>query len=216
MQETFWQTRWQNNQIGFHAREVNAFLRTHWPLLAAPRGARVLVPLCGKSLDMVWLAQRGYRVIGAELAQTAVEAFFHEQGVQASVSQEGAFRVYRHGLLELYCGDFFALDREQLGDCALFYDRAALIALPPAMRERYVRHLQHILPAGSQGLLVTLDYDQALMDGPPFSVSDAEVQRWSGTAWDSELLQSQDAMEERFRARGLAQMDERAYRLQLR
>lgn len=215
MQEAFWQTRWQRNQIGFHAEKVNVFLQRHWPMLAAPAEARVLVPLCGKSLDITWLAERGHRVIGVELTQTAVEAFFSEQGLEAVVSQEDAFRVYRHGRIELYCGDFFALDARQLEGCTLFYDRAALIALPPAMRERYVRHLQHILPAGSQGLLVTLDYDQALMEGPPFSVSDAEVRSWPSNVWESELLESQDALEERFRARGLARMDERAYRLRL-
>lgn len=215
MQGAFWKTRWQRNQIGFHAEKVNVFLQRHWPTLAAPAEARVLVPLCGKSLDITWLAERGHRVIGVELTQTAVEAFFSERGLEAVVSQEGAFRVYRHGRIELYCGDFFALDAGQLEDCALFYDRAALIALPPAMRERYVRHLQHILPAGSQGLLVTLDYDQALMEGPPFSVSDAEVRSWPGNVWESELLESQDALEERFRARGLTRMDERAYRLRL-
>ncbi|SDH36487.1 thiopurine S-methyltransferase [Pseudomonas flavescens] len=215
MQEAFWQTRWQNNQIGFHAGEVNPFLRNYWPTLAAADGARVLVPLCGKSLDMVWLAERGHRVIGVELAQTAIEAFFSEQGLEPTVTQEGAFRVYRHGRIELYCGDFFALGSEQLAGCTLFYDRAALIALPTEMRERYIRHLQHVLPAGSQGLLVALDYDQALMDGPPFSVDDAEVRGWDGRAWDSQLLESQDAMEERFRARGLVRMEERAYRLRL-
>ncbi|KIP88045.1 MULTISPECIES: thiopurine S-methyltransferase [Pseudomonas] len=215
MQEAFWQTRWQNNQIGFHAAEVNPFLRRYWPGFTAADGARVLVPLCGKSLDMVWLAERGHRVIGVELARTAVEAFFAEQGLDATVTQEGAFLVYRHGRIELYCGDFFALGSEQLADCALFYDRAALIALPAEMRERYVRHLQSVLPGGSQGLLVTLDYDQSLMNGPPFSVSDEEVSGWSGSVWDSQLLESQDAMEERFTARGLTRMDERVYRLRL-
>lgn len=216
MQEAFWQKRWQNNQIGFHATEVNPFLRRYWQSLAPADGARVLVPLCGKSLDMVWLAERGHRVIGVELAQTAAEAFFSEQGVQATIGQEGAFRVYRHGLIELYCGDFFALGSDQLADCALFYDRAALIALPPEMRERYVRHLQRLLPEGSQGLLVTLDYDQALMNGPPFCVSDGEVRGWSASIWDSQLLESQDAIEERFSDRGLTSLDERVYRLRLR
>lgn len=215
MQEAFWQTRWQNNQIGFHATKVNPFLRRYWSTVAAADGARVLVPLCGKSLDMVWLAEQGHRVIGVELAQTAVEAFFREQGLEATVTREGAFRVYRHGRIELYCGDFFALGSEQLADCALFYDRAALIALPPGMRERYVRHLQCVLPAGGQGLLVTLDYEQALMNGPPFSVSDEEVRGWSASVWDSQLLDSQDAMEDRFSARGLTRMDERVYRLRL-
>ena len=215
MQEAFWQARWQRNQIGFHTSAPNALLQRHWPAVAESDDARVLVPLCGKSLDLSWLAERGHHVIGVELAQTAVEAFFTEQGLEPMISQEGAFKVYRHGRIALYCGDFFALDAGHLEGCALFYDRAALIALPPAMRERYVRHLQQTLPSGCRGLLITLDYEQALMDGPPFSVSHDEVQGWSGSAWRSELLDTQDALEERFRARGLTRMEERAYRLRL-
>jgi len=215
MQESFWLQRWHANQIGFHARQVNDLLRRHWATLATSIEAPVLVPLCGKSLDIAWLAARGHRVIGVELAEVAVAAFFAEQGVQPVISEEGAFKVYRHGHVELRCGDFFALEAQHLQGCALFYDRAALIALPAEMRERYVSHLCSVLPAGSQGLLVTLDYDQAVMDGPPFSVSDADVQGWSAKVWRSELLESQDALEPRFEARGLACMTERAYRLQL-
>lgn len=216
MQESFWLQRWHANQIGFHARQVNGLLQRLWPAVAGSSDAAVLVPLCGKSLDIAWLAARGHRVIGVELAEVAVAAFFAEQGVEPVISEEGAFKVYRHGGVELLCGDFFALEARQLQNCALFYDRAALIALPAEMRERYVSHLSSVLPAGSKGLLVTLDYDQALMDGPPFSVSDAEVQGWSGRVWRSELLESQDALEPRFEARGLSYMNERAYRLQLR
>lgn len=216
MQESFWQTRWQRNQIGFHAGDVNALLRQHWAQIAAPEETPVLVPLCGKSLDIAWLAERGHQVIGVELAEAAVQAFFSERGLQPVVSREGAFQVYRQGRVTLLCGDFFALDAGQLAGCTLFYDRAALIALPAPMRERYVRHLQDILPAGSRGLLITLDYDQSLMDGPPFAVSDSEVQGWSASIWEARLLESRDALEERFRERGLARMDERAYRLLLR
>lgn len=215
MRESFWLQRWHADQIGFHARQVNDLLRRHWPTVAASSEATVLVPLCGKSLDIAWLAARGHRVIGVELAEVAVAAFFAEQGIQPLISEEGAFKVYRHGRVELFCGDFFALEARHLQDCALFYDRAALIALPAEMRERYVSHLCRVLPAGSKGLLVTLDYNQALMDGPPFSVSDAEVQGWSGKVWSSERLESLDALEPRFQARGLASMNERAYRLQL-
>lgn len=215
MRESFWLQRWHADQIGFHARQVNDLLRRHWPTVAASSEATVLVPLCGKSLDIAWLAARGHRVIGVELAEVAVAAFFAEQGIQPLISEEGAFKVYRHGRVELFCGDFFALEARHLQDCALFYDRAALIALPAEMRERYVSHLCSVLPAGSKGLLVTLDYDQALMEGPPFSVNDAEVQGHSGKVWSSELLESLDALEPRFQARGLTSMNERAYRLQL-
>ncbi|TBU86926.1 thiopurine S-methyltransferase [Phytopseudomonas dryadis] len=213
MQAEFWQARWQRNEIGFHLAEVNPYLVRHWPSLQAAPGSRVLVPLCGKSLDLVWLAAQGHRVLGVELTQTAVEAFFAEQGLQAEVRVDGAFRVYRAGEVELYCGDFFALTAEQLGDCGLLYDRAALIALPEPMRQRYVAHLQSLLPAASTGLLITLDYEQSHMPGPPFAVSDGEVQAWPTDAWQVERLESCDVLDERFRQRGLERLEERVYRL---
>ncbi len=215
MQESFWLQRWHANQIGFHARQVNGQLQRHWVTVAGASDATVLVPLCGKSLDVAWLAAQGHRVVGVELAEVAVAAFFAEQGVEPVITQEGAFKVYRHGRVELFCGDFFAFEARHMPGCALFYDRAALIALPAEMRERYVRHLRQILLPESHGLLVTLDYDQALMEGPPFSVTDAEVRNWNGAIWESELLEGQDALEDRFRARGLTLMDERAYHLRL-
>ena len=110
MHEDFWQARWARNEIGFHLREVNPYLQRHWPELGLVPGAQVLVPLCGKSLDMAWLAEQGYRVLGVELAESAVIAFFAEQELtpQRSISY-GAFRRYRAGAVELLCGDFFAL-----------------------------------------------------------------------------------------------------------
>lgn len=213
MHAEFWQARWARGEIGFHLPEVNPCLQRHWPALALPGQARVLLPLCGKSLDIAWLASQGHRVAGVELAQKAVEAFFHEHALQPQISQEGAFLVYRAGVVEIYCGDFFALTAQQLGDCQAFYDRAALIALPDEMRVRYAAHLSAVLPAASQGLLVTLDYEQAQMQGPPFAVSDGEVQQLFAGEWRVEALECGDALDEKFRQRGLQRLDERVYRL---
>ncbi len=213
MHAEFWQARWARGEIGFHLPEVNPCLQRHWPALALPGQARVLLPLCGKSLDVAWLASQGHRVAGVELAQKAVEAFFHEHALQPQISQEGAFLVYRAGVVEIYCGDFFALTAQQLGDCQAFYDRAALIALPDEMRVRYAAHLSAVLPAASQGLLVTLDYEQAQMQGPPFAVSDGEVQQLFAGEWRIEALECGDALDEKFRQRGLQRLDERVYRL---
>lgn len=215
MHADFWLERWARNQIGFHLGEVNPYLQRHWPALQLPAGARVLVPLCGKSLDLTWLAAQGHRVLGVELAERAVEDFFAEQGLQAEVLEHGAFKVYRAGALELWCGDFFALGAADVVDCSALYDRAALIALPPALRERYAAQLTAILPSGCQGLLITLDYPQSQMEGPPFAVSDAEVQERFAGDWQVEQLQRLDVLEDnwRFRERGLQRLDETAYRL---
>ena|SRR3989338_525537 len=215
MDEGFWQARWSLDQIGFHLAEVNPYLQRHWPILDLPAQARVLVPLCGKSLDLAWLAAQGLRVLGIELAQKAVEAFFSEQQLQPEVEVQGAFTCYRAGAVELWCGDFFALTAEDVADCAALYDRAALIALPPELRERYAAHLTRILPPACQGLLITLDYDQTQLDGPPFAVPDQEVRRLLEPAWRAESLEARDVLDEnwKFLQRGLTRLEERVYRL---
>ncbi|MFZ3185826.1 MAG: thiopurine S-methyltransferase [Pseudomonas sp.] len=217
MHEDFWQERWARNEIGFHLPEVNPYLPQFWPSLNVPAGAQVLVPLCGKSLDMLWLAGQGYRVLGVELAQTAVEAFFSEQGLVAEIDQVGGFRRYRSGAIEVLCGDFFSLTAADLLECRALYDRAALIALPAPMRERYVAHLASILPADCAGLLVVLDYPQEQMSGPPFSVGEVEVQRLlAAPQWSLHVLEARDVLGEnwKFLQRGLSRLDERVYRLQ--
>jgi thiopurine S-methyltransferase len=160
MEPKFWQERWARNQLGFHLPEVNPYLERHWPSLALAEGAKVLVPLCGKSLDLMWLATQGHRVLGVELSEQAVEAFFSEQSLTPRITQRGVFTVYQADLIEVWCGDFFALDAEVLADCTAVYDRAALIALPPLMRSQYTEQLNNMLRPGCQGLLITLDYDQ--------------------------------------------------------
>lgn len=214
MQPEFWHKKWESNQIGFHQPEVNPYLQRYWPDLAIPAQAGVLVPLCGKSLDLLWLAGRGHRVLGVELSQRAVEDFFREQQLQPQISEEGGFKVYRAGAIELWCGDFFSLTAANVAGCTALYDRAALIALPPMMRERYAAHLQSILPT-CRGLLVTLDYDQSQMPGPPFSVDDAEVQRLLGSVWRVEMLEQQDVLDDswKFVQAGVTRLEERVYRI---
>ncbi|QXI04602.1 thiopurine S-methyltransferase [Pseudomonas tensinigenes] len=215
MQPEFWHKKWASGQIGFHLPEVNPYLQRHW---AAPASARVLVPLCGKSLDLAWLAGRGHRVLGIELSEKAVENFFSEHQVQPQISEKGAFKVYRSDAFELWCGDFFALTASDVADCTALYDRAALIALPAPMRERYAAHLQQILPQGVQGLLITLDYNQAQMPGPPFAVGDDEVQRLLGGVWQVEVLEEQDVLSEsgKFLQAGVTRLEERVYRVSSR
>jgi len=134
MEPKFWQERWARNQIGFHLPEVNPYLLRYWPSLTLAQGAKVLVPLCGKSLDLMWLASNGYHVLGVELSEQAVDAFFREQNLTPRITWHGVFKVYQADLIEIWCGDFFALDAGALADCTALYDRAALIALPPLKR----------------------------------------------------------------------------------
>ena len=194
MDAAFWQARWREGRIGFHQDRPTPLLERHWDAIGAPAGSRVLVPLCGKSLDMDWLAARGHGVLGVELAEAAVRQFFEERGLVPEISASANGTHYRAGSVEILCGDAFALDGALLAGCAAVYDRAALIALPPDMRRHYADTLYARLPDGCRGLLVTLEYPQAQKAGPPFSVDDDEVRALFADRWALALLERRDIL----------------------
>jgi thiopurine S-methyltransferase len=213
----FWHQRWRDNRIGFHQAEINAQLQRLWPGLGVAPDAQVFVPLCGKSLDMLWLSRR-HPVLGVELSAIAVEAFFREAGLAPVRREAGSFSVYESDRLRLLCGDFFDLRPAQLQGVRGVYDRAALIALPPGLRRDFARRLTELLLPGVSMLLLSLDYDQAQMQGPPFAVGEGEIRALFEAQWTVQGLQAQDvlAAEPRFRERGLTRLEEKAYRLERR
>lgn len=216
MDADFWLERWRDGRTHFHQARVTPLLAKYWPTLDVPAGGKVLVPLCGKSLDMVWLAEQGHQVLGVELSSLAVEQFFAENHLQPVVRDADQGRYFVAGNIEIYCGDIFALGADVLGDCVGAYDRAALVALPTEMRERYAKHVYGQLSDAYRGLLITLDYEQSQMEGPPFSVRDDEVQAIYAAHSDAILIDRRDilAKEPKFIERGLKQLDTLVFRLQ--
>ncbi len=205
MKAEFWHDRWKKNQIGFHSEVVNPRLTEHWPGLEIEEGAAVFVPLCGKSLDMRWLQARGHPVVGVELSPIAVHEFFAEAERSPSQSQVGPFTRSTEKDFELYCGDLFDLDASQLSMTRACYDRGSLVALPPDLRVRYAEHLARILPNPMTILMMIVEYDQSKMNGPPHSVSRAEVDRLFGGEFEITELWSSGWLEAppRFQKRGL-------------
>ncbi len=218
MDHDFWLQCWREGRTGFHQARVLPLLQKHWPTLGVPRGGRVFVPLAGKSLDMAWLAAQGHRVLGVELSPLAVQQFFTEHGLMPATHESRYGTHWVAGGIELICGDVFGLDAAVLADCAAVYDRAALIALPPDVRQRYVAQVQTLLRSGARGLLVTLEYPQQQMQGPPFAVDEAEVIGRYAADWEVRLLERRDILplEPGFVARGLSALDTAVYRLRRR
>lgn len=219
MEADFWHQRWQDNLIGFHLEEVNPYLPRFYSDLQLKPGQRIFVPLCGKSLDLVWLVEQGVEVTGVEISRLAVEQFFAEQGNtqgwQPQVEEMGEFFLYQAQGIRLFCGDFFNLTHDLLGPIDAVYDRASLVALPPKMRARYAAHLEQLCPAPIPRLLVSLDYEQAQMSGPPFAVDEAEIRALYGTTFKIEKLLAQDVLDENahFRQKGLDHLEEAVYLL---
>lgn len=174
MEARFWHGKWAKNEIGFHEKEANPLLVDHLQSLSLPDGARVFVPLCGKSLDMHWLLAQGHRVVGVELSRLAVEQLFEELGAKPTVTRIGWLDRYAAPGIEVYVGDLFHLSADLVGVVDAIYDRAALVALPAEMRGDYARHLIEISLRAPQ-LLICFEYEPHLMAGPPFPVFSDEV-----------------------------------------
>ena len=218
MDRTFWLERWQRREIGFHAAKVHPALVKHWSKLNVPGGATVFVPLSGKSLDMIWLAAQGYRVIGVELSQLAIDEFFAERGVKPALRKVGKFMVQWDYTIELWCGDFFALTPNDLPKLDAAYDRAALVAMPDDMQKRYAAKLAELMPDGSQTLLIGLDYNAGEMKGPPFAISQTEIRSLLEPHFAVELLDARDglAKAEHLIKRGVTRLEEATYILRRR
>jgi thiopurine S-methyltransferase len=215
VQPEFWQERWRTAQIGFHQSAVDRHLKAYWPTLKLAADSRVFVPLCGKSLDLLWLRDQGHQVSGVELSPVAVEAFFLEQGIPATRRSLGALDAYEAERLTLFLGDFFKLTPALLGKPAGVYDRASLISWTPALRAAYVGHMTALTHPGTQTLLIAVEYPQAQMSGPPFPVSGDDIHRLYASHHSIELLARHEILElePRLKARGLTELQEVCYRL---
>jgi thiopurine S-methyltransferase len=173
MERSFWIARWNEGKIGFHEGAPNSYLVAHADWLAERR--RILVPLCGKSEDLAYLASRGHEVIGVELVEDAVKQFFAEHGITPDTSVAGQLVIYRAGAITVIAGDIFSVTSEHVGAIDAIFDRAALVALPPELRSRYVAHLRLLASDATRELLVTIEYPPEASNGPPFSIEEAEV-----------------------------------------
>lgn len=215
MQPDFWLNRWRTAQIGFHQTAVDRHLKAYWPQLKLPARSNVFVPLCGKSLDMLWLQASGHAVTGVELSPLALESFVMEHGIPARRRVLEDFDVYEADGLTLFCGDYFKLTPALLGSVSAVYDRAALISWLPAAREPYVQHLTSLTSSGAQTLLIVVEFPEEQMSGPPFPVSRDAVQNLYADHYSIEELGRHEILElePRLKARGLTELREVCYRM---
>lgn len=187
MDTDFWIRKWEKNEIVFHEGQPNALLVSYFKVLNLVEGSRVFLPLCGKTRDIAWLLSKGHKVVGAELSKLAVEQLFAELEVEPTITKLDEVTGYSAQNIDIFLGDVFALSCDMLGTVDAIYDRAALVALPPEMRTRYTKHMQEITDKARQ-LLITFEYDQSLMAGPPFSLTNDEINRHYESAYRITLL----------------------------
>ncbi|MEM7194276.1 MAG: thiopurine S-methyltransferase [Pseudomonadota bacterium] len=188
MEAQFWHDKWASGKLGFHERAVNPWLAKYIDRLELTPGQTVFVPLCGKTVDVPWLLAKGFRVVGCELVESAIQALFSENDIRPEVDTVNAMKRYRAPMLEIYVGDFFDLDAQTLGGVHAIWDRAALVALPADTRPKYAHHMAAVSECAQQ-LLVTFNYDQNVTEGPPFSLNRDDVVGYYGDVYVVEELQ---------------------------
>lgn len=227
MHHHFWQQRWREGRLGFHQQKVNSRLRKLWTQFTQPTPAQktappapVFVPLCGKTLDMLWLSQQSHPVLGIEISEIACHHFYRENQIPYQTTETPnppaqPFTKFLGANIQLWCGDFFALRPHHLTHTPLAYDRASLIALPREMRPAYAAHLAHLLQPNARVLLISMDYDQNKMKGPPFSVPETEIRQLFTPAFTLKIIAQSSGPDivGNLAQRGLDTLNEKVYAL---
>ena len=219
MEISFWKERWDKGEIGFHQEHINPYLGYFYgekgPALEARSKLRVFVPLCGKSRDLWWLMNNGYATVGVECSELAVEDFFKEQQIEYKRSALGDHAHYAADNLEILMGDFFAVSRKEVGKITDIFDRASLVALPEEMRRDYVDKITELQDAGTRTLLITLTYPKGDMNGPPFSITEEEVEDLYSSHFRIDKLVAKNVIDDEpgLKNRGLTELTETAYKL---
>ena len=206
-----WESRWQEDRIGFHLKEVNPYLIRFSDQLLHQNPDRVFVPLCGKSLDLCWLTKKTKKVVGIELVKKAVQDFFSENNITSLIQQEKNLQKFCSKSIDIYLGDFFKLDPEKISPFKAIYDRASIVAIEKLDRRKYVYHLNSFLEPSGRILLITLEYNQNQMKGPPYSVPAKEIESLFAPLGSIKLLETCDILDDRFRNKGLNQLLEHVF-----
>lgn len=210
-----WHEFWTRDKPGFHEGKVNEYLLNYLYVFNLKPGDSIFMPLCGKAVDILWLSQQGYKVVGVEISEVAVESFFNESDLEFEQSGDENFKIFTAPNITLYQGNFMDMRSEHLDSCSLVYDRASIVAIESDNRLSYIQQMLAIIPQGIPMLVVTLDYDQKIMKGPPFSVPMLEISDLYKSVYQLELLRSDEQIEERPRWKdaGLTSLMESALKL---
>ena len=206
-----WESRWQLDRIGFHLKEVNPYLIRFSDQLLFKKPDRVFVPLCGKTLDLCWLSKNTEKVIGVEFVKKAVNDFFDENNIRYLIQQEGTLQKLSSNSIDIYHGDFFDLNPENAAPFKAIYDRASIVAIEKLERKKYADHLISFLDQKGRILLITIEYNQNQMEGPPYSVSAEEIESLFTPMGSLKLLETCDILDDRFRNKGLTRLLEHVF-----
>lgn len=206
---TKWSKRWAEGKTGWHLNSINAHLQEYHQILFQNPTPRILVPLCGRSLDVAWLAGKGAQVIGIDLVEQPLLGIFTDCAKQPVQSKVAGLTSLQAGGIQLIHSDIFSVTREVIDPVDAIYDRAALVALDPSLRTTYVEHCLSLLRPGGRLLLLTYDSSADESSGPPYPVRPGVVEELYAEWSTCRCLNSTDTFpddEDRLQRRNLTWM----------
>lgn len=199
MELSYWLSRWRKNKIGFHMADGYPTLEQHLANISFPKQQTALVPLCGKSRDLITLTHHFNKVVGVEISEKAIKEFLQEHNLTATESSFADFKIFKTESINLWCGDFMKLPAHKLPSIDLIYDKAALVALPSDKRPEYAEKLVSLCSDSTFIMLHHFTYNQKEMPGPPFSVSDRELNAYFGEKFNAIILEKSEIDLNRFK-----------------
>lgn len=216
MEISYWKSRWQKDNTGWHMQQIYPHLVRYWERLNLKEGANILVPLCGKSLDVQWLVNQDYCVIGVDVSEKAILELKDSLGISFKNISKGPFKGYLTESVQLWVGDFLKMQSSYIPAIDAIYDKAALIALPANMRCKYAAVIKRLCEPHTQMMLNCFEYCQQEMTGPPFAVFREEAEKLYGERFAIELMHEESIFDQlqKFHQRGLSSfLNEKVYHL---
>lgn len=193
MEKQYWLNKWTANDIRFHQENFHPALEKHIRPRLSQTSEHVFIPLSGKSRDILWFLKNGCNVIACELSEKACDDFFAENQIPFTKKSANAFICYQAEKLQIWCGDLFLLPAHYLAKVTLWYDRAAIVALPEPMRTQYVNYFKRVTEGAEQKrpqtFLISFEYANSVAQGPPFSISEKEIRDYFSPDYTVELLE---------------------------
>ncbi|XP_013388873.1 probable thiopurine S-methyltransferase [Lingula anatina] len=198
-----WIGAWERNSTRWHMPNVNCFLEEFLDvLLAGKKAAKILVPLCGKTIDMKWLADLGHTVIGVDGAEKAATEFFTEQNIAYKVEPcdaiQGTLCCSMDNKIRIYVGDFFKFNQDFEGQFDAIWDRASLVAIDESDRLQYVNILNSVLKPGCHCLIEAMDFIPSEKSGSPHAIPLECVRELFGNDYNVKLLKCINGQEDGF------------------
>ena len=143
-------------------------------LTAGQSNLRIFVPMCGKTPDMLWLAEQGHAITGVEINARYIKAFFREADLEYTLRSEQFTATKKVNVYEakgkditLYQCDIFDYNVEVSGQFDAIWDQSAIPVVNekgPRQLKRYTSLMQALLKPDGRHMVEVCKHGSNFVD----------------------------------------------------